>query len=183
MLHLPSRSASALFDPEDPPKQRQQRARGFDYNDLHTPFSFRHLFGISICRSGAFARGGMVFFAAFAQKKKCRPERSSTSKKPHRAVYRIFRNPACGKAAPYPPLYCSQRPRYANIDVFSGRSANHVGICFGFLYSIVGFNTRYHALSRKQITITWSRRRSRSPESEYRQNNRQHRRTRHHRRW
>ena len=64
-------------------------------------------------------------------------------------MYRTFRNPACGKAAPYPPLYCSQRPRYANIDVFSGRSANHVGICFGFLYSIVGFNTRYHALSRK----------------------------------
>lgn len=52
MLHLPLCLVPALFDPKDPPKQRQQRARGFDNNDLHTPLSFRHLFGISICGNG-----------------------------------------------------------------------------------------------------------------------------------
>ena len=119
----------------------------------------------------------------FRKKRDAAPKGATSLKKPHRAVYRTFRNPACGKAAPYPSLYCSQRPRYANIDVFSGRSANHVGICFGFLYSIVGFNTRYHALSRKQITITWTPRRSRSPGSECHRSSQPHRRTHRRRRW
>ena len=108
-------------------------------------------------------------------------------KKTHRAVYRAFRNPACGKAVPYPSLYCSQRPRCANIDTFSGRSANHVGICFGFLYSIVGFNARYHVLSRKRnrcVGITCvPLRRSRSLESTCHRSNLQHRQTHRHHRW
>lgn len=108
-------------------------------------------------------------------------------KKTHRAVYRAFRNPACGKAVPYPSLYCFQRPRYANIDAFSGRPANHVGICFGFLSSIVGFNARYHVLSRKkkqvQVITCLPLRRNRSPESACRRSSRQHRQTHRHRRW